>query len=454
MLQGASRTGKRGAPLSCLGGRHVILGSHGTRIRGLWVILEGRPVTALRSINQDDLRNHNLSVIIDTILRSPMPLSRADLAKATGLTKATMSLLGALLLKNRVVREGNPETSQITYGRPSTPLAISHGRWAGVGLQINTDGYGCLAIDLDGSLIDSAWVHDAMHEARPDHVFSSLDALVRPLEAKLKRKRYRVVGTGLALPGLVTDDMTLLMARNLGWERLDLSRFDLVQRLDPIAGNEARLAALSQIPGYATQRSTGGGNDLLGPTDSFLYISTDIGIGGAVVRHGAIEAGDHGFAGELGHASVDLNGPTCRCGRRGCLETYAGRKALVEAAGIAAGSEALSSQAMDELYRRWQQDDPKAVDAIDRGVDAMISVIATAINIVDVDTVILGGFWSNFGGDLAQRLQNRLNQLTLGRDAVHVRVLIPSRTPNPALSGAALIGLRRFIDNPLGFFDD
>ena len=68
-------------------------------------------MTALRSINQDDLRNHNLSVIIDTILRSPTSLSRADLAKATGLTKATMSLLAGLLLRNRVVREQEPETS-------------------------------------------------------------------------------------------------------------------------------------------------------------------------------------------------------------------------------------------------------------------------------------------------------------------------------------------------------
>ena len=84
----------------------------------------------------------------------------------------------------------------------------------------------------------------------------------------------------------------------------------------------------------------------------------------------------------------------------------------------------------------------------------MISVIATAINIVDVDTVILGGFWSHFGGNLAQRLQDRLNQLTLGRAAVDIRVLIPSQPDYPALRGAALVGLRCFIDDPLAFFED
>ena len=126
----------------------------------------------------------------------------------------------------------------------------------------------------------------------------------------------------------------------------------------------------------------------------------------------------------------------------------------MEAADIATGADAITPQAMDELYRRWQQGDTKAVDAIDRGLDAMISVMATAINIVDVDTVILGGFWSHVGGNLAQRLQDRLNQLTLGRDAVDIRVLIPTQTEYPALKGAALVGLRRFIDDPLDFFED
>ena len=410
-------------------------------------------MVTLRSINQDDLRNHNLSVIINTILRSPSALSRADLAKTTGLTKATMSLLSALLLKNKVIGEGEPGTTQASYGRPSTPLSIAHGRWAGMGLQINTDGYGCLALDLDGTLIDSAWVDDDMREADPEKIFASLDALAKPIESSLRDDNYKLVGSGLALPGLVTGDMQLLMARNLGWERIDLSRFAVVRRLNPKAGNEARLAALAQIPGFATQRTAGGGDNLLSPTDSFLYISTDIGIGGAVVRGGTVEVGDHGFAGELGHASVDLNGPTCRCGRRGCLETYAGRRALVEAAGIASGAEAVSTRAINELYGRWQQGDDKAVEAIDRGLDAMISVIVTAINIVDVDAVILGGFWPNLGRDLTQRLQERINRLTLGRNAAPVRVLMPSLSAYPALWGAACVGLRRFIDKPLGFFD-
>ena len=75
----------------------------------------------LRRINQEDLRNHNLSVTLDTLLRAQKPMSRADLAKETGLTKATLSLLASMLIESGVVQEGEPVVST-TYGRPSTPL--------------------------------------------------------------------------------------------------------------------------------------------------------------------------------------------------------------------------------------------------------------------------------------------------------------------------------------------
>ena len=77
----------------------------------------------LRRINQEDLRNHNLSVTLDTLLRAQKPMSRADLAKETGLTKATLSLLASMLIESGVVQEGEPVVST-TYGRPSTPLEI------------------------------------------------------------------------------------------------------------------------------------------------------------------------------------------------------------------------------------------------------------------------------------------------------------------------------------------
>lgn len=405
----------------------------------------------LRRINQEDLRNHNLSVTLDTLLRAQKPMSRADLAKETGLTKATLSLLASMLIDSGVVQEGEPVVST-TYGRPSTPLEIRGGSIAGIGLQINTDGYGCLALDLNGDTLGREWVSEDMTGTDPYEIFAKLDAMTFPLESRLKRRGCKVVGAGLALPGIVTDDMWLLVARNLGWENVNLTRFNVVRRLDVVAGNEAKMAAIAQIPGYATERAPF--LNVVDRTDSFIYLSTDIGIGGAVVRDGEVVMGSHGFAGEIGHLSVAMDGPLCSCGRHGCLEAFAGRRALVEAAGIAEDGDATSSEAIDMFLQRWRAGDSDVAKVVDQAADALVSAIASAVNLVDVDTVLLGGLWTHFGDELATVLEGRLRSEILGYPNVKIRVFVPPVALHPSLYGAAEMGLRRFIENPLGYMGE
>lgn len=405
----------------------------------------------LRRINQEDLRNHNLSVTLDTLLRAQKPMSRADLAKETGLTKATLSLLASMLIESGVVQEGEPVVST-TYGRPSTPLEIRGGSIAGIGLQINTDGYGCLALDLNGDTLGREWVSEDMTGTDPYEIFAKLDAMTFPLESRLKRRGCKVVGAGLALPGIVTDDMWLLVARNLGWENVNLTRFNVVRRLDVVAGNEAKMAAIAQIPGYATERAPF--LNVVDRTDSFIYLSTDIGIGGAVVRDGEVVMGSHGFAGEIGHLSVAMDGPLCSCGRHGCLEAFAGRRALVEAAGIAEDGDATSSEAIDMFLQRWRAGDSDVAKVVDQAADALVSAIASAVNLVDVDTLLLGGLWTHFGDELATVLEGRLRSEILGYPNVKIRVFVPPVALHPSLYGAAEMGLRRFIENPLGYMGE
>ena len=405
----------------------------------------------LRRINQEDLRNHNLSVTLDTLLRAQKPMSRADLAKETGLTKATLSLLASMLIESGVVQEGEPVVST-TYGRPSTPLEIHGGSIAGIGLQINTDGYGCLALDLNGDTLGREWVSEDMTGTDPYEIFAKLDAMAFPLESRLKRRGCKVVGAGLALPGIVTDDMWLLVARNLGWENVNLTRFNVVRRLDVVAGNEAKMAAIAQIPGYATERASF--LNVVDRTDSFIYLSTDIGIGGAVVRDGEVVMGSHGFAGEIGHLSVAMDGPLCSCGRHGCLEAFAGRRALVEAAGLAEDGDATSSEAIDMFLQRWRAGDSDVAKVVDQAADALVSAIASAVNLVDVDTVLLGGLWTHFGDELATVLEGRLRSEILGYPNVKIRVFVPPVALHPSLYGAAEMGLRRFIENPLGYMGE
>lgn len=404
-------------------------------------------MAALKRINQDDLRTHNLSVVINTLLRSSEPLSRADLAKETGLTKATMSLLTSMLLEHRILKEGVPSVQSV-YGRPSTPLSINGGAVCGIGVQINTDGYGYMVLDLDGTVVAERWISKNLQTADATAIFGDLDTMLSDQISTLQSRGYTISGAGLALPGLVANRTELLGARNLGWERLDLMQFPVVERLNMIAGNEANMAAIAQLPGYAAYRRD---DCLVGANSSFIYVSTDIGIGGALVRDGRVIVGDHGFAGEIGHLAVEMDGPVCRCGRHGCLEVYAGRRSMIEAAGIASGDESFNIDAVTELFRRLRQGDPQVEAIVDRGMEAMGSALASLINLSDMDTVLIGGMWNLFDDEYLQKLRNGIQRRILSRNIVDVRIMSANTLPRPALYGAALTGLRRFVDDPLQF---
>ena len=403
----------------------------------------------LYKINRDNLRDHNLSVVIQTLLNSTDPMSRADLAKSTGLTKAAMSMLVEILIKNKVIQQISPIPDS-TFGRPSVPLAFYPHHWVGIGLQVNTDGYGFTVLDLAGETIYSQWVDDTMLNVVPEDIFTQLDHMLQPVENELIALGYTICGASIAVPGLVENKTTLVNARNLKWQNINLQDFNVIRRLHAVAANEADLAAIAQLPGYASADQS-----IRPIPKSFIYLSTDIGISGAVVSNGTVVHGEHNFAGEIGHLSVDWNGPQCSCGRRGCLEQYAGRRALVEAAHIADGDAAVTRQSVKRLLEAWKQHDTDAEKAISRGMKAMASGLCSAINLLDISNVILGGFWVNFTDAVAKQLEKDIQGIALGRDAsLKVNVDLAPFADHPALRGAALVGLRRLIDHPMRFLSD
>ena len=142
-------------------------------------------------------------------------------------------------------------------------------------------------------------------------------------------------------------------------------------------GNEADLAAATvslERPGRP------------GPVTDFVYLSGEIGIGGAVVFDGRPLPGRHGWAGELGHVTVDPSGPACLCGSTGCLELYAGKRALLEAAPVSR-CDALPAA----LEERVRAGDETAGAAVERAAWALGVALSTVLNVVDVPVIVLGG---------------------------------------------------------------
>jgi predicted NBD/HSP70 family sugar kinase len=389
-----------------------------------------RPLAA----RQWTLRTVNLGLVLQTVCAAPAPLSRADVAAATGMTRATAARLVDELVASHLLDEVEREAPP-RRGRPATPLAAGS-RIGALGLQVDAGLLAARVLDLRGRVVDEEVCEGDLVNSDPGATLRRLGGLASDVLARLPRG-LRLVGSGLALPGLV-DEATgvLLRAPNLGWHEQRPAAMlagHLPPELMPALGNEADLAART-VADSAPGRP--------GPHRDFVYLSGHIGIGGAAVLGGRVMTGSSGWAGEIGHVCVDPRGPACRCGSTGCLEQYAGRHALVRAAGLPLGA------GSGEVAAAAAGGSADARQALDRAAWALGVAVAGVVNVLDIPTVVLGGHLGELADLLRPDLENRLDQRVLSARWRRPRVEAALAAPAAGATGAALRLLDEVVQDP------
>lgn len=391
-------------------------------------------MSASRPIHQRSLRQHNLAVVARAVVDAPAPLSRADVAAATGMTRATVSALVDKLITAGIVAELPPQPP-VRAGRPAVPLVPAGRTVVGLGVEVNVDYLGGRVVDLTGATVADTVVPGDFHGSDPALTLARLGDLAGDLIAGVAARGMRVAGARLAVPGLVEQRTArLLIAPNLGWSGVELPPLvGLPDGLRLVVANEAKLAALAQVWGAPAGTRAAG---------SFLYVSGDVGVGAAIVVDDQLFAGRHGWSGEIGHVVVDPAGPPCRCGATGCLERYAGKEALVGAVGLAVDT----PDAV--LADRLGTGDRAAATVLDLAGVALGRAIANAVNLVDVDCVLLGGVYAGIASLLEPRISTELAARVLGAPWAPVAVRAAPVAGHAALTGGALAVLRDVVDDP------
>lgn len=403
------------------------------------------------AIRQANLREHNLSLVLRLIVEAAAAPSRADIAATTGLTRATVSSLVDALIEAGLVTELPPVLSQ-RAGRPAVPLVPAAGTVAAVGMEVNVDYLGVRMIDLAGAVLGQEIRHGDFRSSDPALVVPELAGLYRSVVGGADRPT-RLAGAGLALPGLV--DRTagpVRLAPNLGWRDVDVAALfraalgaDAHPEPGPPTGtvsptgtgrpllldNEATLAARAECDAL---RGLG--------VHTFLYLSGEVGVGGALVLDGTVFGGRHGWSGEIGHTVIDPDGPRCRCGATGCLEQYAGKDAMLRAAGLDVGLP------IQHLQRAAAAGDPTAVASFAVAARALGTAIANAVNLVDVETVVLGGLYAGLATELVPGIERVLDQRVLAAPWSAMRVRPAVVREAAAMTGAASAVLTQVIDHP------
>jgi predicted NBD/HSP70 family sugar kinase len=254
------------------------------------------------------------------LLREEPGLSRADLSTHSGLTKSTISILAKELIDEGWLLE---EEAQHTgsLGRRPKPLRLNSQRLALIGAELGIDAIQTAAVTINGEVIESQ--RTPLRSLEPQQACHQLIEQVLSLAAEVKARHYRLMGIGVGLPGAVDERAGVLkFAPNIGWRDVELGR-----RLS----GEAAAAGLVDVPIYyqneADLAAIGEFEFGEGPADDpLIFLSCGIGVGAGIVLNDRLFSGASGLAGEVGHTILQMGGPMCSCGRRGCAEALIGAR--------------------------------------------------------------------------------------------------------------------------------
>ncbi len=265
-----------------------------------------------KGANSETARDINRSLVLNT-LRTRQPVSRADLARQTGLQRSTVSLIVEQLMKERWVLERG--VGQLPRGRKPLLLTLNTQKAVIVGINVMPRMTKIVLADLNINFHSE----DSFGTTKdPQEMIAVLASRIRRMMETHPRMAFEAVG--VSLPGRV-DRYTqkLVFAPNLGWRDVDLKTpLEQATGLPVLVENAANACALSEV----WSGPFAGVQDL-------IAVTVSEGIGTGIIANGQLVRGPTGAAGEFGHFCLDPDGPRCNCGSKGCWEVYASNAAAV-----------------------------------------------------------------------------------------------------------------------------
>ncbi|MFD7134033.1 ROK family protein [Streptomyces sp. NPDC059894] len=267
-----------------------------------------------------------------------------------------------------------------------------------IALDVGGTGMKAALVGADGTLL-----HRARRATGREHGPDAVVAGILDFAAELYAHGAAHLGepaaaAGIAVPGIIDEaDGVAVYAANLGWRDVPL-RALLTTRLGiPVAlGHDVRTGGLAE-------GRIGAGRG----ADRFLFVALGTGIAGAIGIDGRVEAGAHGFAGEIGHIVVRPGGTPCPCGQRGCLERFASAAAVSEAWAAACGDPGADAA---DCAKAVESGDPDAVRVWQEAVDALADGLVTALTLLDPRTLVIGGGLAEAGETLFTPLRDAVRR--------------------------------------------
>ena len=327
-------------------------------------------------------RDINRRIVLN-LIRTHQPISRADLARHSGLQRSTVSVIAEQLIKERWITEGaNGHTPR---GRRPTFLHLNKERVGIIGINVRPVTTTLALADLDANFL----AQDSLPTPQePKQFLAELIPRVQKLMAS--RPELTFEGIGVSVPGRVDlATSKIVFAPNLGWRDFDLKTpLEKATQLPVEMENAANSCALSEI--CFGRRAEGLRN--------LVVVTVSEGIGCGLILNHQLVQGSTGTAGEFGHAALIQDGLECSCGNRGCWEMYASNSAAVryytQAGSPSRGRRSVAAEnaiSFDHLLRLAEQGDSKAVDALQQMAKSLGLGLAPLIAGLAPDMIVIVG---------------------------------------------------------------
>ncbi len=353
-------------------------------------------------LEQSGLRRHNLGIIFRAI-RDSGPISRAQLAHITGMTKPGVTNIVDELLERGLINQG-AEESRKNRGRPGVLLTINAHATSVIVIELRAFHTAVVAFDLLGQEFyreRATTLYNLTPEERVEEIHPMLD---RSIQAAT-RQSSRIAKLIVVVPGIIDTDLKITSS-SLNWEQLELLQFikNIVPEKVVIELNTvAKLAAIAEYE-----------NLIKANKSSKLLLHMELGItaGIALVQNGELQVGANQSMGNIAHISINQHGKLCRCGKIGCIETEIGFKALIEhtCPDLVKDWSKDSEFYLSEIIERANRQNQEVTKGIELIAESVATTLAFLIPVLDPDRVILGGYPVRIAHLLMPRLKYHLER--------------------------------------------
>jgi N-acetylglucosamine repressor len=387
--------------------------------------------------NRDLIRAINRSHILNAI-KTHGPIGRADIARRTGLSPATVTSISAKLISQNLVLEKSAGDS--SGGRPPILLVINPRGGYVIGIKLTETHAVCALTDLEASVVAKSSRTLSGHD--PAQVVEDLAQMVLSFIREQRIAKKQLLGIGIGLAGIVDAENGVLRQSPIyGWDNVPLR--DMLQsklHIPVYIENDVNTLTL-------TEKWFGHGQGM----DHFLIVTVGRGVGLGIVANGQFYRGQNGGAGEFGHVAIDANGPLCACGKRGCLEAYVGDPGLIRTAQevAARGKLSTSVQNVDELLSLARLGERAAIQIFEQAGRILGLAIANLINLFNPKKIIISGEGTREGDFLFEPMQESIRQNTMpGLFDPNIVEIAPWGDDAWARGAAGLV-LREVFESPI-----